>query len=166
MVHSIATINAMNRTTFTQALGAIFEDTPSIADQVWPKRPFTDVTELHQKMIAIVRSMTTQQQLTLIRAHPDLGSKAKMAVDSIREQSGVGLDRLNKTEYDRFHNLNQTYRNKFGFPFIIAVKNQTISTILVAFEQRIQNSVTMEIDQAIAEICQIARFRLDSTIDL
>ena len=165
-MYSIETINQMNRSAFTQALGAIFEDTPSIADEVWPKRPFTDVTELHQAMITIVRSMTTQQQLTLIRAHPDLGSKTKMAVDSIREQSGVGLDRLNKTEYDRFHNLNQTYRDKFGFPFIIAVKNQTISTILVAFEQRIQNSVTMEIDQAIAEICQIARFRLDSTIDL
>ena len=166
MVHSIATINAMNRTTFTQALGAIFEDTPSIADQVWPQRPFANVTKLHQQMSAIVRSMTTQQQLTLIRAHPDLGSKATMAVDSIREQAGVGLDRLNKTEYDRFHNLNQSYQDKFGFPFIIAVKNQTISTILAAFEQRIQNSVTMEIDQAIAEICQIARFRLESTIDL
>ena len=166
MVHSIATINAMNRTAFIQALGAIFEDTPSIAHQVWPQRPFTDVTELYQEMIGVVRSMTTQQQLTLIRAHPDLGSKAKMAADSIREQSGVGLDRLNKTEYDRFHNLNQSYQDKFGFPFIIAVKNQTISTILAAFEQRIQNSVTMEIDQAIAEICQIARFRLDSTIDL
>ena len=166
MVYSIATINAMSRTAFIQALGAIFEDTPTIADQVWPQRPFTDVTELYQEMITIVRSMNTQQQLTLIRAHPDLGSKAKMAADSIREQSGVGLDRLNKTEYDRFHNLNQTYRNKFGFPFIIAVKNQTKLSILKAFEQRIQNSVTMEIDQAIAEICQIARFRLDSTIDL
>ena len=165
-MYSIETINQMNRSAFTQALGAIFEDTPSIADQVWLQRPFTDVMELYQDMITIVRSMTIQQQLTLIRAHPDLGSKATMAVDSIREQSGVGLDRLNKAEYDRFHNLNQSYQDKFGFPFIIAVKNQTKSSILTAFEQRMQNSVTMEIEQAIAEICQIARFRLDSTIDL
>ena len=165
-MYSIETINQMNRSAFTQALGAIFEDTPTIADQVWLQRPFTDVMELYQDMITVVRSMTTQQQLTLIRAHPDLGSKAAMAVDSIREQSGVGLDRLNKAEYDRFHNLNQSYQDKFGFPFIIAVKNQTKSSILTAFEQRMQNSVTMEIEQAIAEICQIARFRLDSTIDL
>ncbi len=160
MSYSIAQLNQMDQSTFTIALGEIFEKTPTIAFQTWEKRPFQDIDDLHQTMRTIVNSFTDDQQLTLIRAHPDLGSKAKMAEASVQEQAGLGLDRLNPAEYDRFHQLNDRYKSQFGFPFIIAVKNHTKDSILAAFETRLKYSQTAEMQQAIAEICQIAHFRL------
>ena len=70
--------------------------------------------------------MNNKEQLALIKAHPDLGSKAKMAETSVQEQAGVGLDRLSEAEYQRFQSLNQAYKDKFDFPFIVAVKYHTI----------------------------------------
>ncbi len=157
---SVARLNQMSQDAFVQELGTVFEDTPTIAHQAWSDRPFADVADLHQKMVAVVNSMTPAEQLTLIRAHPDLGSKAKMADASIKEQAGAGLNQLTPAEYDRFHSLNQRYKDTFGFPFIVAVRNHTKSSILDAFERRLQNSVEVEQQQAIAEICQIAHFRL------
>jgi 2-oxo-4-hydroxy-4-carboxy-5-ureidoimidazoline decarboxylase len=107
-------------------------------------------------MVAVVKALNRDEQLTLICAHPGLGSKAKMAEASIQEQASVGLDQLSLTEYEHFHSLNQAYKDKFGFPFIIAVKNQTKASILEAFEQRLHNTLEMELKLAIAEIAQIA----------
>ena len=87
-----------------------------------------------------------------------------MAMASVQEQAGIGLDRLTPEEYDRFLSLNQAYRNKFDFPFIIAVKNHTKDSILAAFEQRLQNSSDLERNQALAEIFQIAKFRLATMV--
>ena len=162
---SMATLNHMDRVAFTQALGTIFEDTPTIAAQAWERRPFLAVADLERELVAVVRSLDTEQKLKLIRAHPDLGSKAKMAVASVQEQSGVGLDRLSASEADRFQCLNQAYRAKFDFPFIIAVKHHPKSSILAAFEQRLQNTRAAELERAIAEICQIARFRLEAMLE-
>ena len=165
MVYSIAQLNQISQTEFVERLGAVFEETPTIADRVWHQRPFADVNDLHQKMTAIVKAMSQTEQLTLIRAHPDLGTKAKMAEASVQEQSGVGLDRLTAQEYARFQFLNQAYKDKFGFPFIVAVKNHSKSSILEAFEQRLNNSLSVEITQALLEILTIAHFRLISLIE-
>lgn len=158
--YKISELNQLNQSTFVQVLGEIFEQTPAIAAQAWEQRPFADVTALHQTMVDIVRAMNLAEQLTLIRAHPDLGSRAKMAEASVQEQAGVGLDRLSATEYEQFLTLNQAYKDKFEFPFIIAVRNQTKSSILQAFEQRLNHSTEVEIQQALTEIAQIAKFRL------
>jgi len=96
----------------------------------------------------------------LIRAHPDLGSKAKMADASVQEQAGAGLDRLTPEEFDRFQTLNAAYQERFGFPFVIAVRNHTKESILEAFDRRLENPSDTEIDQALEEITQIAEFRL------
>lgn len=160
MPYSISDLNQMEQSAFTQALGEIFEQTPTIASQAWEQRPFSDVDDLHQKMLTVVNAMSDEQQLALICAHPDLGSKAKMAEASVQEQAGAGLDRLASEEYDRFHRLNEQYKSQFGFPFIIAVKNHTKTSILEAFETRLQHSQPDEMRQAIAEISQIAYFRL------
>ncbi|MBW4525437.1 MAG: 2-oxo-4-hydroxy-4-carboxy-5-ureidoimidazoline decarboxylase [Phormidium tanganyikae FI6-MK23] len=160
MPHSLTELNQMEQSAFTEALSGIFEQTPTIASQAWEKRPFADVDDLHQKMLTVVNSMSDEQQLALIRAHPDLGSKAKMAEASVQEQAGAGLDRLTAEEYDRFHRLNEQYKSQFGFPFIVAVKNHTKTSILKAFETRLQHSQPTEMRQAIAEISQIAYFRL------
>ncbi|MBD1842332.1 2-oxo-4-hydroxy-4-carboxy-5-ureidoimidazoline decarboxylase [Cyanobacteria bacterium FACHB-63] len=160
MSYSLEQLNQLGQSAFTEALGEIFEQTPTIAAQTWEKRPFKDVDDLHQKMLEVVSTLTHEQQLALICAHPDLGSKAKMAEASVQEQAGAGLDRLTPDEYDRFHSLNQRYKSQFGFPFIIAVKNHTKTSILEAFETRLQHSQPTEMRQAIAEISQIAYFRL------
>ncbi len=156
----IATLNQMSQSEFTEALGSIFEHTPEIAGQSWQERPFDDVTKLHQVMAAIVENMSESDQLRLISAHPDLGSKFKMAEASVQEQSTVGLDQLSSNEYSRFQQLNDAYKQKFGFPFIIAVRNHTKDSILTAFEQRLENTIALERKQAIAEIIEIARWRL------
>lgn len=164
MSFSIEQLNQMNQEAFVEALGAIFEDTPAVARQAWSDRPFQNVTDLHQKMVQVVNGMSSDDQLALINAHPDLGSRAKMAPASVQEQAGVGLDRLSLEEYQTFRSLNQAYQKKFRFPFIIAVKNHTKASILNTFEQRLKNSVEIEKQQALSEIAQIARFRLEGIV--
>ncbi|MGK7924872.1 MAG: 2-oxo-4-hydroxy-4-carboxy-5-ureidoimidazoline decarboxylase [Spirulina sp.] len=154
----------MNQDDFTHALRDIFENTPSIPRKTWQNRPFSDLSDLHQKMAIVMNELSQEEQLALMRSHPDLGSKAKMAEASVREQKGVGLDRLSAEEFQRFNNLNQAYREKFGFPFLIAVKNQTKTSILQAFASRLQNDGKTERQQALREISQIALFRLKNII--
>lgn len=164
MSYSLSELNQMNQDEFVTALGAIFEETPAIAAQVWVKRPFVDVADLHQQMVNVVKTMSREEQLALIREHPDLGSKAKMAEASVQEQSGVALDRLTYAEYERFQILNRSYKEKFSFPFIVAVKNHTKVSILAAFECRLENAVDQEFEQALTEIFQIAKFRLAAMV--
>jgi 2-oxo-4-hydroxy-4-carboxy-5-ureidoimidazoline decarboxylase len=164
MEYSIAELDSMSQTDFVAVLGAVFEETPAIAHQTWNHRPFADLANLHHTMVQIVQAMTPDEQLALICAHPDLGSKAKMADASVQEQAGVGLDRLSPEEFERFHTLNQQYRDTFGFPFIIAVKGHTKTSILEAFERRLQHDRITEQQQALTEIAQIARFRLESLL--
>lgn len=164
MQYTISQLNQMDREAFTEALATIFEHSPWVSKNAWQKRPFADLSALYESMVEVVQTASKEQQLNLICAHPDLGTKAKMAEASVKEQAGVGLDRLTPEEYQRFHSLNQTYKNQFGFPFIIAVKNHTKDSILAAFEQRIKNSPEVEIAQALTEIAQIAKFRLDDLI--
>ena len=160
MGYSISEINQMTQPEFVQAFGEVFEDTPDIAKQVWHQRPFVDLSNLHHAMMALVEQMPEAAQLALIRAHPDLGSRVKMAPASVQEQTSVGLDQLSPQEYERFQTLNSAYQAKFGFPFIMAVKGQTRESILIAFTQRLQNAVSDEQKQALAEIGKIAHFRL------
>ncbi len=160
MPYLITEINRMSQEEFVNVLGTVFEDTPAIAHQVWNQRPFTNVAELHLCMVNLVKAMSRDEQLALIQAHPDLGSKAKMAEASVKEQAGVGLAQLSQEEYERFQSLNRAYKEKFGFPFIVAVKNHTKSTILGTFEHRLENPVEVEMEQALTEIAQIAGFRL------
>ena len=119
-------------------------------------------------MVGALGRAAGERQLELIRAHPDLAGKAARAgtltADSEREQAGAGLDRLSEAEYERFHTLNEAYREKFDFPFIIAVKGRDKQSILEAFEFRLRNSQEAEKRRALDEIAQIVRFRLDDLI--
>ncbi|WP_319419301.1 2-oxo-4-hydroxy-4-carboxy-5-ureidoimidazoline decarboxylase [Pleurocapsa sp. FMAR1] len=160
--YEIAQLNQMSQGSFTAALGEIWEETPEIANQTWHSRPFKDIDALYQAMVAVVNNMSEAEQVALIKAHPDLGSKTKMAEASVQEQAGVGLARLSESEYQRFQSLNQAYKDKFNFPFIIAVKNQTKDSILKAFETRLKNTPEQEKQQALSEISKIAQLRLET----
>jgi 2-oxo-4-hydroxy-4-carboxy-5-ureidoimidazoline decarboxylase len=160
MKFSLSEVNQMNREAFVTAFGAIFEESPWVAQQAWEKRPFADFAALHRGMVEVVQQATPEVQLALIQSHPDLGNKVQMSAESVREQAGVGLDRLTQQERDRFLSLNQAYKEKFHFPLIVAVKNHTKESILNSFASRLDNTRDAEIERALAEIAEIARFRL------
>ena len=162
MSYSIAEINQMTQAEFGAAFGAVFEDTPAIALEVWHARPFQDFSALYSSMAQTVKTLSPQAKLDLICAHPDLGSKLDMAEASVNEQTGAGLTQLSSEEYERFQTLNQNYRTRFDFPFIIAVKDHTKASILSAFETRLSHSTEQEYAQALSEILRIAYFRLQA----
>ena len=157
-------LNAASREAFVAALGPVFEHSPWIAEEAWAARPFASKEELFRTMQAAIAAADAEMKLALIRAHPDLAGKAARAgaltEHSTREQQGAGLDRLSDAEYERFHRLNAAYRERFGFPFIVAVRNHTKNSILEAFERRLGNGRASEIDEALGNIGEIGRFRL------
>lgn len=156
-------LTTSSRTEFVAALGDTFENSPWVAEKAFDKRPFASFDDLHRAMCEVVAAADRDAQLALIRAHPDLAGTAlggELTAASSREQAGAGLDRLTEAEYGRFHALNDAYRARFGFPFVLAVKGHTKTSILDAFETRLAHSPDAERRAALAEIYQIARFRL------
>jgi len=164
MTYTISDINRMSQAAFIEVCGSVFEHTPAIATHAWSKRPFADIHDLHQTMIDIVDQLPDEDQLALICAHPDLGSRATMAEASVNEQAGAGLDRLSPQDYDRLQMLNNAYQARFGFPFIVAVKRHTLASIFETLEHRLNHSVEAEVQQALSEISHIAWFRLSDLI--
>jgi len=166
---TLADINRMSAEDFRQALGGVFEHSPWIAERAWSARPFGSVEALHVAMTRVVSAASRDERLALLRAHPDLAGRAARAGDlsaaSRVEQAGAGLDRLSGEEYERFGRLNAGYRAKFGFPFIIAVRQHDKAAILAAFERRLAHTVETEMEAALAQVFAIARLRLDALVE-
>ena len=156
-------INKLSKSEFIKFFANIFENTRWIAEELYNKKPFNDFTELSLKMINIFDSSTKERKLHILNDHPDLGSKAKISLltpDSLKEQGSAGLDQCTKEELDEFKHLNEQYKKKFGFPFILAVKGKNKNEILDNFKKRISFDPTTEFDQAIKQVKQIASLRL------
>ncbi|MEL7350004.1 MAG: 2-oxo-4-hydroxy-4-carboxy-5-ureidoimidazoline decarboxylase [Cyanobacteria bacterium P01_A01_bin.116] len=166
MTHSLDHINQMSQREFLSCFGHIFEETPLVAQQAWLARPFENIADLHQKMVAVVTDhMPLEEKLALIQAHPELGARQKMADASVQEQASAGLSQLNPDDYQRIQALNTTYKEKFGFPFVVAVKGLTVKDIIAEMEERIQLEKDMEISRSLLEIYKIARFRLEDLVE-
>ncbi|MEO8595014.1 MAG: 2-oxo-4-hydroxy-4-carboxy-5-ureidoimidazoline decarboxylase [Candidatus Solibacter sp.] len=161
---TLEAINGMDRAAFVEALGWVFEHSPWVAERAWAARPFADLAELHQAMTAQVAAATLGEQLALMRAHPDLGTRAKMSESSVGEQAGAGLDRLTREEFEGLQKWNAAYREKFGFPFLYAVKNSTKYDVLRALEERLSGGREEEGATALAQIYRIAQSRLEDTV--
>jgi 2-oxo-4-hydroxy-4-carboxy-5-ureidoimidazoline decarboxylase len=163
-VPSLAEINALDRTAFTAVLGHLFEHSPWVAEETWPRRPFRDVMHLHAELSATMRAAPRERQRALIQAHPDLAGRLaqqrKLTTESTCEQTSAGLHALTAEELGRFQQLNDAYRARFGFPFIICARLNAKAAILAAMESRIGNSPNAELDTALAEIEKIAQLRL------
>ncbi|HEY2754634.1 MAG TPA: 2-oxo-4-hydroxy-4-carboxy-5-ureidoimidazoline decarboxylase [Pseudolabrys sp.] len=163
--HTLESLNSATPSDFTAALGDIFEHSPWVAEAVSAQRPFATLAALHEAMTQAVRMVPADAQLLLIKAHPDLGGKAVRAgtltADSTHEQASAGLDRLSETEFARFHQLNNAYQAKFGFPFIVSVRRHSKDSILRQFERRLTHSAADERETALTEIFRIAALRLD-----
>jgi len=166
---ALAELNALDTAGFVAALGNVFEYSPDIAEQAAGLGPFAGVQQLFDAMRAVVERAPPEQRLALIRAHPDLASKTQRAAgltaDSNAEQNSAGLDRLSDAEYDAFQRVNDAYRAKFGFPYIVCVRRHTRDSILRDFERRLPNAAVAEMENAITEICRIAALRLDQLVE-
>lgn len=149
---------------FVTLLAEIFEHSAWVAGSVLQERPFSSLQALHHAMVQVVKKSSQAQQLELIRAHPDLGARLEMSTHSVAEQSGVGLKDLPLELFQRFTELNHTYRQKFDFPFIIAVRDHNRPSILEQFELRLNNTPLQEQHTALEQIYRIAEIRLNDLI--
>src|ERR1700722_6539705 len=165
---TLSDLNACSKDDFVGTLANIFEYSPWIAEQVALARPFTGVNALFAAMKAVVDRAPSELRLALIKAHPDLANKTQRAAgltaESSAEQDSVGLDRLSNAEYEAFERVNNAYRAKFGFPYIVCVRRHTKDSILRDFERRLPNDAKPEIQSSIEEICRIAALRVDQLV--
>jgi 2-oxo-4-hydroxy-4-carboxy-5-ureidoimidazoline decarboxylase len=165
---SLDTLNAMPEQSFASVLADIFEHAPWVAAGVVAARPFPTLNALLDALTAAVRASAPERQLQLIKNHPDLAGKAArgggLTKDSEAEQSSAGLDRLSDEEYARFDRLNQAYRSKFDFPFIIGGRRHTTDSILQQMEERARNDRAAEIETALGEVFRIVALRLDQRV--
>lgn len=161
---TISALNAGDRERFVDTLGWIFEGSPWVADRTWGHRPFAGLEQLLATMTTEVARASREEQLALLRAHPDLGTRAQMSDASTSEQAGAGLDRLTAAEFERLQRLNAAYREKFGYPFLFAVKDSNKHEILAALERRLQSTPEEEFAEALRQVFRIARFRLEATV--
>ena len=166
--YSLESLNAAADAVFTAALGDIYEHSPWVAQAAAARRPFPKLAALHAAMADAVRAAPEAARLELVRAHPDLAGKAARAstltAASTGEQASAGLDRLSEEEFARFHRLNDAYRLKFGFPFIVCVRRHGKESILRQFERRLEHSAEAELATALDEIVRIAALRLDQRV--
>jgi 2-oxo-4-hydroxy-4-carboxy-5-ureidoimidazoline decarboxylase len=168
MQYTLDQLNRVSKDAFVAALSGIFEHSPWVADVAAGMRPFVSIDELHRKMSDIVETAGEARQLALINAHPELAGKAavrgELTAESTREQSSAGLGQCTQEEFDHLLRLNSAYRDKFGFPFILAVRGYDRHGIIANFEARVNNNRADELRASLDQIYRIARFRLDDLL--
>ena len=165
---TLSQLNYGNDTEFLAAVGDVFEHSPWLVNRAAKQRPFETRTALISALLDTMNTATDEEKLALIRAHPDLARKAarsgSLSHHSTQEQASAGLDQLSEDEYRRFNKLNNAYREKFGFPFIIAVLDHTKDSIFQGFENRIERDPVAEINEAILNIGRIVSLRVINTV--
>jgi 2-oxo-4-hydroxy-4-carboxy-5-ureidoimidazoline decarboxylase len=165
---TLSELNACSKAEFVAALANVFEYSPWIAEEAASARPFAGVNRMFDAMKAAVDRAPSELRVSLIKAHPDLANKTRRAAgltaESSAEQNSVGLDRLSDAEYAAFERVNNAYRGKFGFPYIVCVRRHTRDSILRDFERRLPNDAEAETHKSIEEICRIAALRVDQLV--
>lgn len=164
----LTTLNAARREDFAARLGGIFEHSPWVAEAAWQARPFAGVAALHAAMTAAMHAAPHARQLALLRAHPELAGKAMVSntltADSANEQTRSGLTDCSSEEFAQLQALNAAYNKKFGWPFILAVKQLDRATIIRTFAARLEANAADEFAACLANIAQITRWRLDDQV--
>jgi 2-oxo-4-hydroxy-4-carboxy-5-ureidoimidazoline decarboxylase len=161
---------AISSAEFVSRFGGVYEHSPWVAEQCYEKAGGAARDELAVMFASCVDNSDRDARLALIRAHPDLAGRAAvqgdLTVESSEEQSSAGIDQCTPEEYEQFVSFNDSYKTKFGFPFIMAVRNSNRQKILAAFAERVHNDPETEFDTAIREIHKIARLRLEAMNDI
>lgn len=167
-VLDLKALNAMPREAFAAAIGSSFEHSPWIAEQAWDARPFDSVEALHAAMLAVVRRAPHAVQLAFLCAHPELAGReaqaGTMTTDSVHEQRSAGLDALTRDEMLEMKRLNAEYRQRHGFPFIIAARRHTKEQIFAELRRRAAADSAAEFREAIEQIGFITRLRLRALV--
>lgn len=162
----VAALCAMGREVFVRELSGIYEHSPWIAQRAWEQQPFEGVEELHEALRSVVKNASEEEQLRLICAHPELAGKeaeeGSLTTASTHEQAGAGLNQCSREELERLRRLNAEYREKFGFPFVIAVKGLSRYQIMDAMKSRTGNTREAEFNDCLEQIFKIAKFRLEA----
>lgn len=149
-------------------LGAVFEHSPWVAERAWKKRPFSSVNDLHAAMVEAVSQAKPEEKLALVRAHPELaGAEAKaLTADSSSEQARLGFTALSREELLRMAELNRRYRGKFGFPCIVALRlHADRASVIAEMERRLASDAATELANALEQIGQITRGRLEKLLN-
>lgn len=163
-----STIEELNRgdeATFVDVLGGVYEASPWVCERAWSERPFASLGELQEAMERAVQTASREKKRELLRAHPDLGEKTEMTEESREEQASAGLDQLTPDQYEAFQRLNDEYRDRFGFPFIMAVRGESPNVIRDAMEERVTHSQSEEFQTALNEVHEIAKLRLEELVE-
>lgn len=155
----------MTQEDFTQAFGSIYEHSPWVAERAYSADLELTFGSVRKALAAAVDQSSIDEKLALLRAHPDLagklGRRGELTESSKSEQSGAGLDACTDEEFEKFQSLNTSYKDSFGFPFILAVKGLHRTSILNEFERRASNEREVEFAEALFQVHRIARFRLE-----
>jgi OHCU decarboxylase len=157
---TIEQLNGCAPDQFVAFVGPVFERSPWIAAAAEPRRPFASRDALHAALCDIVTAASAEQQVTLIRAHPDLVGRMVLTAESVREQAAAGLTDLTAEDIARFDRYNSAYMARFGFPFVICARKNKKEAILRAFPERLAHGRDEEMATALGEIFQIAGLRL------
>jgi uric acid transporter len=162
---TLAQVNALPDEEFVARFGPLFQGPPWIAAEVAGMRPFDSLYAMRHAFHSVLFDAPAERQRELICSYPDIAAKVALGQGSRRDQASAGLDRLTPEEYERFDALNEAYREKFGFPFVICVRENTKETILGAFERRLDNTPVQEQMAALVEIAKIANLRLFDLVE-
>jgi len=161
---SIDKFNKLSKAEFISIFGNIFEKTEWIAEKCYESKPYNNLDELVSKMMKVFENIEKERHLEILNSHPDLAVEKKLTENSKNEQKNASLNLCNDEEFIEFKKLNEEYKKKFGFPFIIAVKGKNKEEILNSFRQRITNNINLEFEEAKKQVKKIASFRLSEII--
>ena len=161
---SIDKFNKLSKAEFISIFGNIFEKTKWIAEKCYESKPYNNFDKLVSNMMKIFENTEREKHIKILNSHPDLAVEKKLTVDSKNEQKNASLNQCNDEELVEFKKLNEEYKKKFGFPFIIAVKGKNKEEILNSFRQRITNNINLEFEEAKKQVKKIASLRLSEII--
>jgi OHCU decarboxylase len=162
-------LNRLDLPAWLARFGAIFEHSPWVAEGAWRRKerfgPLSSADELHRAMMRTVEEAPREEQLALVRAHPELAGGEALTVDSTSEQARLGFNRLSKAELEQMSNLNRRYREKFGFPCIVALRlHANRASVMDEMARRLGNNAETELAGALQQIGHITRGRLDKLL--
>ena len=157
-------VNSLGKREFVARLGGVFEHSPWIAERAWRRRPFRSLEDLHRAMLDAV--VSKEEKLKLVRAHPELSGSETLTANSSSEQARLGFTALSKEELEQMSRLNRSYREKFGFPCIVALRlHVTRDSVMAEMARRLRNSAEEELSAALEQIGHITRGRLEKLLN-
>jgi OHCU decarboxylase len=161
---SVDKVNKLSKSDFISIFGNVFEKTDWISEKTYALKPFNNFQELFSRMMEIFENSKKENHLEILNAHPDLVVEKQLTDDSRKEQNNASLNQCSDQEFKEFKKLNEEYKKKFRFPFIVAVKGKNRKEILNNFRQRITNNINLEFEEAKEQVKKIASFRLSEII--